>query len=98
MTLLDTVQTSGVHFIRCCILSGWGSLSTLISSIWSLKEIGVRNHLLLRGVKSLASRLRHLLRTLWDGAKDRPSRRRVDVDAGSRVGVLLNMTLLLVLA
>jgi hypothetical protein len=30
MTLLSTVEASGVHFIRCCILSGWGSLSTLI--------------------------------------------------------------------
>jgi hypothetical protein len=69
MTLLATVETSGVHFIRCCILSGWGSLSTLISSIRNLKEIGASNHLLLRGDKSLASWLRHLLRTLSDGRK-----------------------------
>jgi hypothetical protein len=98
MTLLSTVETSGVRFIRCCIWSGWDSLSTLIPSIQSLKEIHAQNHLLLRGDKSLANRVRHLLRTLWDGAKDRSSRCRIDVDAGPGVGALLNLTQLLVLA
>jgi hypothetical protein len=98
MTLLAIVETSGVHFIQYCILSGWGSMRTLISSIWNLKEIGAWNHLLWRGDKSLTSWLRHLLRTLWDGAEDRPSKRRVDLDAGPGIGVLLNLTLLLALA
>jgi hypothetical protein len=40
MTLLPTVEASGVCFIQCCILSGWGSLKTLIPSIWSLKDVG----------------------------------------------------------
>jgi hypothetical protein len=98
MTLLPTVEESGVHFIWCCILSGWGSLNTMILSIQSLKEIGARNHLLPRGDKSLASQLRNLSRTLWDGAEDRSSRQRIDVDTGPRVGALLGLTLLLVLA
>jgi hypothetical protein len=82
MTLVTTVETSSVRFIRCCILSGWSFLSTLILSVWSLKEVGVRNHLLLRGDKSLSSRLRHRLKSLSDGTKDRTSRQRIDVDAG----------------
>jgi hypothetical protein len=101
MTLLSTVEASGVCFIWCCIWSGWGSLSTLIPSIWSLKKIGAQNHLLLRGNrgnKSLASRSRHWLRALWNGAEDRSSRRRIDIDAGPEVDVLLGLTLLLALA
>jgi hypothetical protein len=98
MTLLATVETSGVRFIRCCIWSGWGSLSTLIPSVRSLKKIRAWNHLLLWGDKSLASRLRHLLRTLWDREEDRPSRQRTNVDARLGGGVLLGLTLLLVLA
>jgi hypothetical protein len=98
MTLLSTVEASGVRFIQCCILSGSGSMGTLIPSIQSLKEIGAQNHMLLRGDKSLASWVRHLLRTLWDGVKNRSSRRRINVDAGSGVGILLNLMLLLVLA
>jgi hypothetical protein len=43
MTLLATVEASGVCFIRCCIWSGWGFLSTLIPSIRSLKEVGTWN-------------------------------------------------------
>jgi hypothetical protein len=66
--------------------------------VWSLKNIGARNHLLLRGNKSLSSRLRHWLKTLSDGAEDRSGRRRIDVDAGPRVGALLGLTLLLALA
>jgi hypothetical protein len=86
MTLLSTVEASGVHFIQCCIWSGWGSLSTLIPSVWSLKEIGARNHLLLRGNKSLASRSRHRLIALWNGADDRSSRQRIDID--TRLGLV----------
>jgi hypothetical protein len=74
MTLLATVEVSGVCFIQCCIQSGWGSLSTLIPSIRSLKEVGTRNHLSLWGDKSLSSRLRHRLKPLSDGAEDRSSR------------------------
>jgi hypothetical protein len=74
MTLLTTVEASSVCFIQCCIWSGWGSLSILIPSIWSLKEVGTRNHLSLWGDRSLSSRLRRRLKTLSDGAKDRSSR------------------------
>jgi hypothetical protein len=74
-----------------------GSLSTLIPNVWSLKEIGAQNHLSLSD-KSLSSRLRCWFKTLSDGAKDRSSRQRIDVDAGPRVGVLLGLTLLLALA
>jgi hypothetical protein len=98
MTLLSTVEASGVCFIQCCIWSGWGSLTTLIPSVWSLKKIGVWNHLQLRGNKSLASRSMHRLRALWNGAEDRSRRRKIDIDAGHRVGVLLGLTLLLALA
>jgi hypothetical protein len=98
MTLLSTIEASGVSFIRCCILSGWGPLSTLIPSIQSLKEVGTWNHLSLRGDKSLASWVRHLLRTLWDGAEDRFSWQRTNVDARPGVGALLGLTLLLALA
>jgi hypothetical protein len=98
MTLQSTVEASGVCFIRGCIWSGWGPLSTMIPSVWILKKIGARNHLLLRGNKSLASRSRHLLRALWNGAEDRSSRQRIDIDAGPGVGVLLGLMLLLALA
>jgi hypothetical protein len=97
-TLLATVEASGVHFIRCCILSGWGSLSTRFPSVWSLKKIGARNHLLLRGNKSLSSRLMHQFKTLSDGVEDMSGRRRIDVDTRPRVGALLGLTLLHALA
>jgi hypothetical protein len=98
MTLLSTVEASGVCFIRCCIWSGWGSLSTLIPSVSSLKKFGAWNHLLLRGNKSLASRSRHQLRALWNGAEDRSSRQRIDIDAGPGVGALLTLAFVLALA
>jgi hypothetical protein len=98
MILLSTVEASGVRFTRCCIWSGLGSLSTLILSVRSLKKIGVRNHQLLRGNKSLASRSRHHLRVLWNGAEDRSSRRRTDIDARPGVGVPLGLMFLLALA
>jgi hypothetical protein len=65
----------------------WGPLSTLIPSVWSLKEVGAHNHLSLWGNKSLFGRLRHRLKPLSDRAEDRSSRRRIDVDAGPGVGV-----------
>jgi hypothetical protein len=72
--------------------------STLIPSVWSLKEVGAWNHLPLWGNKSLFSRLRHQLKTLSDGAEDRSSRRRIDIDAGPRVGALLTLAFMLTLA
>jgi hypothetical protein len=58
----------------------------------------VRNHLSLWGNKSLFSRLRHRLKTLNDGANDRSSRRRIDVDAESGVGARLTLAFVLALA
>jgi hypothetical protein len=75
-----------------------GPLSTLIPSVWSLNKVGVQNHLSLWGNKSLCSRLRHPLNTLSDGANDRSSRRRIDIDARTRVGARLTLALLLALA
>jgi hypothetical protein len=75
-----------------------GLWSTLIPSVWSLKEVGARNHLLLRGNKPFASWSRHRLRALWNGTEDRSSRRRIDIDAGPGVRVLLGLTLLLAVA
>jgi hypothetical protein len=98
MTLLSTVEASGVCFIQCYIWSGWGSLSTLIPSVCCMEKIGARNHLLLRGNKSLASRSRHRLIVLWNRAEDRSSRQRIDIDARPGVGVQLGLTLLLALA
>jgi hypothetical protein len=63
-----------------------------------MKKIGARNHMLLRGNKSLASRSRHLFRALWNKAEDGSSRRRIDIDAKPGVGVLLGLMLLLALA
>jgi hypothetical protein len=77
---------------------GRGTWSTLIPSVCSLKKVGAWNHLPPWGNKSLFSRLRHRLKTLSDGAKDRSSRRTIDVDAGSGVGALFSLTLLLALA
>jgi hypothetical protein len=75
-----------------------GPLNTLIPSVWSLKEVGVQNHLPLWGNKSLFSRLRHWLKTLSDGANDRINRRRIDVDAGPRVVALLTLAFMIALA
>jgi hypothetical protein len=72
--------------------------STLIPSVWSLKEVGPWNHLSLWGNKSLFSRLRHRLKTLSDGAEDRSSKQRIDIDAGPRVGALLTLAFVLALA
>jgi hypothetical protein len=98
MTLLAIVEATGVCFIWCGIRSGWGSLSSQIPSIHSLKVVGMQNHLPLWGDKSLSSRLRHQMKTLSDGTEDRSSRQRIDVDVGPRVVALLGLTLLLVLA
>jgi hypothetical protein len=67
----------------------WGPWSTLIPSVWSLKDVEVRNYLPL---------LRHRLKTLSDGANDRSRRRRIDIDARPRVGARLTLALLLALA
>jgi hypothetical protein len=93
MTLLSTVIT----FLARWVL-GRGPWSTLIPSVWSLKEVGAWNHLPLWGNKSLFSRLRHRLKTLSDGAEDRSSRQRIDIDAGPGVGALLTLAFMLVLA
>jgi hypothetical protein len=97
VTLLSTIVAFLARWALHCCLAGRGPLSTLIPSVCSLKEVGARNHLLLWGDKFLSSRLKHRLKTLSDGAKDRSSRQRIDIDAGPGVSALLRLTLLLVL-
>jgi hypothetical protein len=92
MTLLSTI----VAFLAVWSVGVFGALWFPVFGVW--KRLGAQNHLLLRGNKPLASRSRHQLRALWNGAEDRSSRRRIDIDAGHGVGVLLGLTLLLVLA
>jgi hypothetical protein len=75
-----------------------GSFEHSDSSVWSLKEVGARNHLLLRGNKSFASQSRHRLRALGNGVGDRSSRQTIDIDARPWFGVPLGLTLLLALA
>jgi hypothetical protein len=76
----------------------WGPWSTLIPSVWSLKDVGVQNHLPLWGNKSLFSRLRHQLKTLSEGANDRSSRQKIDVDVEPGVGARLTLVFMLALA
>jgi hypothetical protein len=94
MTLLSTIVAFLAWWVLGCSMVSRGPLSTLIPSVWNLKEIGVRNHLPLWGNQSLCSRLRHRLKTLSYGVKDRFNMWRIDVDAGSRVGALLTLVLL----
>jgi hypothetical protein len=72
-----------------------GPWSTLILSVWSLKEVGAQNPPSLWGNKFLFSKLRHRLKTLTNGAEDRASRQRIDVDAGPRMGALLTLAFVL---
>jgi hypothetical protein len=95
MTLLSTIVAFLVRWVLGCSMASRGPLSTLIPSVWSLKEVGVRNHLPLWGNKSLCSRLSHRLKTLSDGANDRSSRQRIDIDARPGVGARLTLALLL---
>jgi hypothetical protein len=74
MTLLSTIVAFLVQWVLGCSMVNRGPWSTLIPSVWSLKEVGVRNHLSLWGNKSLCSRLRRRLKTLSDEAKDRFNR------------------------
>jgi hypothetical protein len=97
MPLLSTIIAFLAWWVLGWSMVGWGPLSTLIPSVWSLKDVGAWNHLSLWGDKSLSSWLRHLLRTLSDGMKDWSSRWRIDVDARLGVGALLGLTLLLAL-
>jgi hypothetical protein len=96
VNLLSTIIALLALWVWGCSRVGRGPLNTLIFGIWSLKEVGAWNHLPLWGDKSLASRLRHQLRTLWDGAEGRYSRSRTNV--GSRFATLLTLALLLALA
>jgi hypothetical protein len=75
-----------------------GPLSTLIPSAWSLKEVGVQNHLSLWGIKPLCNTLRHRLKTLSDWANDRSGRRRIDGNARPGVRARLTLALLFALA
>jgi hypothetical protein len=95
MTLLSIIVAFLTCWVLGCSMVGRGLWSTLIHSVWSLKEVGVWNHLPLWGNKSLCNRLRHRLKTFSDGAKYRFNRRRIDVDVGPRVGALLTLALLL---
>jgi hypothetical protein len=98
MTLMSAIVAFLARWVLGCSMVNRGPWSTLIPTVWSLKEVGVRNHLPLWGNKSMCTRLRHRLKTLSDGANDRCNMRRIDVDEGPRVGALLSLALLLVLA
>jgi hypothetical protein len=74
MTILSTIVAFLARWVLGCSMVSRGPLSTLIPSVWNLKEVGARNHLLLWGNKTLFGRLRHRLKTLSDGEKDRSSR------------------------
>jgi hypothetical protein len=98
MTLLSTIVAFLAQCVLGCSMVSRGPWSTLIPSVWSLKEVGLRNHRSLWGNKSLCSGLRHRLKTLSDGVNDRSSRQRIDIDAGPVVGARLTLALLLALA
>jgi hypothetical protein len=98
MALLSTIIAFLARWVLGRSMVSRGPWSTLIPSVWSLKEVGAWNHLPLWGNKSLLSRLRHRLRTLSDGAEDRSSRWRIDIDAGPGVGALLTLMFVLALA
>jgi hypothetical protein len=98
MTLLSTIVAFLARWVLGCSMVNQGPLSILIPGVWSLKEVGARNHLSLWGNKSLCSRLRHRLKTLSDGANDRSSRQRVNVDAGPAVGARLTLAFVFALA
>jgi hypothetical protein len=69
MTLLSIIVAFLVRSGLGRILVGQGPLHILIPGVWSLKDLGVRNHLSLWGDTSLSSCLRHLLMTLGYGWK-----------------------------
>jgi hypothetical protein len=96
VTLLSTIVALLALWAWGCSQVGRGPLNALIFGVWSLKEVGVRNHLPLWGDKSLFSCLRHWLKTLSDGVEGRSNRRRTNT--GPRVPTLLALVLLLVLA
>jgi hypothetical protein len=73
VTWFSTVETSLACFHECCTLTTCGLLHILIPSVWGLKEVGARNHLLLWGDKSLSSWLRHRLTTLLHRVEGRSS-------------------------
>jgi hypothetical protein len=77
---------------------GRGPWSTLIPSVWSLKEVRAQNHLLQWGNESSFSRSGHQLKTLSDGVEDRSNWQRIDVDVRPEVGALLTLAFLLALA
>jgi hypothetical protein len=73
----DLVRVASSPPTEAILRGGEAGVNSSISSsenVWSLKEVGARNHLSLCGDKSLSSRLRHQLKTLDDGAEDRSSR------------------------
>jgi hypothetical protein len=95
VTCLSIVETSLVCFNRCCNLSSCGPFHILILSVWGLKGVGVWNHLLLWGDKSLSSWLRHPLETLLHKVEGRSSRQRTNARHG--VATLLTLVCLLLL-
>jgi hypothetical protein len=98
MTLLSRIVAFLARWVLGCSMVSRCPWRTLIPSVWSLKEVGVQNHLLLWGNKSLCSRLRHRLKTLSDGVKDRFNMRRIDIDAGPGVRAWLTLAFVLMLA
>jgi hypothetical protein len=62
---LFTVEASLPSFHRCCILSSWGPLHTLIPTVWSGNVVGGIESSGIEGDKSLSNQSRHLLKILF---------------------------------
>jgi hypothetical protein len=74
VTLLSIVVAFLVQWSLDYTLIGWSPLHILIPSVWSLIAVRARNHLALRGHKSLSCWLWHPMDILLHGANNRSSR------------------------
>jgi hypothetical protein len=97
VTWLSTVKACLNCFHWCCTIDTWGPLRTLIPSVWSLVTIGTRSHLVLRGHKSLSSRLGSLLKVLLHRLGCGSSRQRTKMRSVAAAVLTLMLLLALVL-